>query len=60
MKISIIGMGYVGLPLALAVSKRYEVVGYDIDHQRIDELNNGYDKTLECKQASQPDLGRGH
>ena len=48
MKISIIGMGYVGLPLALAVSKRYEVVGYDIDHQRIDELNNGYDKTLEC------------
>lgn len=48
MKISIIGMGYVGLPLALAVSRRYEVVGYDIDHQRIDELNNGYDKTLEC------------
>ena len=46
-KIAIIGLGYVGLPLAHAFSKKYEVVGYDIVQSRVDELNKGYDRTLE-------------
>lgn len=46
-KLCIIGLGYVGLPLAHAFSKKYEVVGFDIHQTRIDELNNAYDRTLE-------------
>ncbi len=46
-KIAIIGLGYVGLPLAQAFSHKYSVVGYDIDTTRIDELNSGHDRTLE-------------
>ena len=46
-KICIIGLGYVGLPLAHAFSFKYEVVGFDISKWRIDELSNGYDRTLE-------------
>lgn len=46
-KICIVGLGYVGLPLAHAFSEKYEVVGFDINQPRIDELNNGFDKTLE-------------
>jgi UDP-N-acetyl-D-glucosamine/UDP-N-acetyl-D-galactosamine dehydrogenase len=47
MKIAVIGLGYVGLPLAHAFSSQYKVVGFDIAQNRIDELVNGYDKTLE-------------
>ena len=46
-KICIIGLGYVGLPLAHAFSFKYKVVGFDIYQSRIDELNNAFDKTLE-------------
>ena len=46
-KIAIIGLGYVGLPLAHAFAEKYEVFGFDIDQNRIDELNDGYDRTLE-------------
>lgn len=46
-KICIIGLGYVGLPLAHAFSSKYEVVGFDISKWRIDELSSGYDRTLE-------------
>lgn len=46
-KICIIGLGYVGLPLAHAFAKKYEVIGFDIHQARIDELNNAYDRTLE-------------
>ncbi|WP_345979941.1 Vi polysaccharide biosynthesis UDP-N-acetylglucosamine C-6 dehydrogenase TviB [Sulfurimonas sp. HSL3-2] len=46
-KIAIIGLGYVGLPLAHAFSKFYSVIGFDISKQRIDELNNGHDRTME-------------
>ena len=46
-KICIIGLGYVGLPLANAFSEKYEVVGLDINKARIEELNNGFDRTLE-------------
>ena len=46
-KICIIGLGYVGLPLAHAFSKKYQVVGFDINKPRVDELNAGFDRTLE-------------
>lgn len=46
-KICIIGLGYVGLPLAHAFSEKYEVVGFDIDKSRIDELERAFDRTLE-------------
>jgi len=46
-KITIIGLGYVGLPLAHAFSGKYEVVGFDINKPRIDELGSGFDRTLE-------------
>ncbi|CAA6820395.1 MAG: UDP-glucose dehydrogenase (EC [uncultured Sulfurovum sp.] len=46
-KIAVIGLGYVGLPLAHAFSEKYEVVGFDIAQWRIDELRSGIDRTLE-------------
>jgi len=46
-KIAIIGLGYVGLPLAHVFAENYDVVGFDINQSRIDELNSGYDRTLE-------------
>jgi len=50
MKIAIIGLGYVGLPLAHAFSKKYSVVGFDIAQWRIDELCKGVDRTLELSE----------
>ena len=47
MKIAIIGLGYVGLPLARLFATRYAVVGFDINEKRISELNSGFDNTLE-------------
>lgn len=46
-KISVIGLGYVGLPLARLFATRYPVVGFDINRQRVEALNNGLDSTLE-------------
>ncbi len=46
-KICVIGLGYVGLPLAHAFSEKYKVIGFDINKPRIDELNSGFDRTLE-------------
>ncbi len=46
-KIAIIGLGYVGLPLAVAFSEKYHVVGFDINANRVYELNLGNDRTLE-------------
>lgn len=46
-KIAIIGLGYVGLPLAVEFSKKYPVIGFDINESRISELSNGHDSTLE-------------
>ncbi|MDF5669195.1 nucleotide sugar dehydrogenase [Vibrio parahaemolyticus] len=47
-KVGIIGLGYVGLPLAVEFGKKYSTIGFDIDHGRINELSSGYDSTLEC------------
>lgn len=46
-KLCIVGLGYVGLPLAHAFASKYEVVGFDINQKRVDELNQGIDSTLE-------------
>mgnify|MGYP001290829439 CR=1 FL=1 len=46
-KIAILGLGYVGLPLAIAFSKKFKVLGFDISSKRIKELKNGKDSTLE-------------
>ena len=48
-RISIIGLGYVGLPLATEFAKKYKVVGYDINIKRIEELKKGIDRTKEIK-----------
>ena len=50
-KIAIIGLGYVGLPLAHAFSKKYKVVGVDINPERIEELKSGFDRTLELNET---------
>ena len=47
MKIAVIGLGYVGLPLAAAFSEKYEVTGFDVNAARIEELKSGFDRTLE-------------
>lgn len=51
-KIAIIGQGYVGLPLAIEFSQHFPVIGFDINKDRVNELNQGKDRTLEA------DLGK--
>ena len=48
-KIAVIGLGYVGLPLARLFATKYHVVGFDINQNRINELQNGHDATLEVE-----------
>jgi UDP-N-acetyl-D-glucosamine/UDP-N-acetyl-D-galactosamine dehydrogenase len=50
-KIAVIGLGYVGLPLAVHLAKHFPVVGLDIDQRRIDELKGGHDRTREIETA---------
>ncbi|NIG52095.1 nucleotide sugar dehydrogenase [Chitinophaga sp. Cy-1792] len=47
-KIAIIGLGYVGLPLAIEFAKKYDVLGFDINESRVEELSVGKDHTLEA------------
>jgi len=47
--IGVIGLGYVGLPLAVEFGKKYKTIGYDLNHARIDELNKGVDRTNEVE-----------
>lgn len=51
-KISVIGLGYVGLPVAVAFGKKSEVIGFDINESRIKELQNGIDRTGEVEEES--------
>ena len=51
-KIGIVGLGYVGLPLAVEFSKKYQVKAFDISENRIDELNKGLDKTHEIDSSA--------
>ncbi len=48
-KIGIIGLGYVGLPIAIEFAKKYELIGFDINEIRIKELKNNLDKTCEVE-----------
>ena len=50
-KLAVIGLGYVGLPLAHAFSRKFKVTGFDINEERIKELNSGYDRTLELDEV---------
>ncbi|EGR0111381.1 Vi polysaccharide biosynthesis UDP-N-acetylglucosamine C-6 dehydrogenase TviB [Vibrio vulnificus] len=47
-KVGIIGLGYVGLPLAVEFGKQRQTIGFDINQERINELSAGHDSTLEC------------
>ena len=51
-KIAVIGLGYVGLPLARLFSTKYETIGFDLNKTRVDELNMGHDSTLEVDDES--------
>ena len=51
MQIVVVGLGYVGLPLAIALARKFEVVGFDIDPNRIGELREGFDRTREVEAA---------
>ena len=51
-KIGIIGLGYVGLPLAVAFGKHFETVGFDIDKERVETLKKGIDVTLEVSEVA--------
>ena len=46
--IGVIGLGYVGLPLSIAFSKKYKTFGFDINSKRVEQLNNGVDSTEEA------------
>ena len=50
-KIALIGLGYVGLPLAVEFGKKFVVVGFDINQSRINDLSNGIDSNLEITSA---------
>ena len=45
--IGVIGLGYVGLPLALTFAKKYETIGFDVSRSRVKNLNRGIDETCE-------------
>ncbi len=57
MKIAVIGLGYVGLPLAVAFGKQYPTIGYDINAKRVQALNAGHDSTRE---TSAEELAQAH
>ncbi|WP_456472352.1 hypothetical protein [Methanocaldococcus sp.] len=49
-KICVVGLGYVGLPLALKFAEHFKVIGFDINKERIEELRNGFDRNREFKE----------
>ena len=50
-RIVVVGLGYVGLPLAVALSRKFDVIGFDLDPERIAELKHGQDRTREVDEA---------
>ncbi len=50
LKVAVIGLGYVGLPLAVEFGKKYDTVGFDVKEKRLEELRNGSDSTLETSE----------
>lgn len=59
-KICVIGLGYVGLPLARLFSTKYETVGFDMNQSRVDALNGGHDATLEVADELLQDAIKNH
>jgi UDP-N-acetyl-D-galactosamine dehydrogenase len=61
-KIAVIGLGYVGLPLAISLSKFYKVEGFDISEQRINQLKNKLDinKEIDCLELKNSNISYHH
>ncbi|MBO5957366.1 MAG: nucleotide sugar dehydrogenase [Bacteroidales bacterium] len=59
-KICVIGLGYVGLPLARLFSTKYETIGFDMNQSRVDALNAGHDSTLEVSDELLQDAIKNH
>ena len=59
-RIAIVGLGYVGLPLAVEYGKRYDTIGFDVNAVRIEELRKGHDRTLEVDAAELATAARLH
>ncbi len=59
-KICVIGLGYVGLPLARLFSTKYETIGFDMNQSRVDALNGGHDSTLEVSDELLQDAIENH
>ena len=59
-KICVIGLGYVGLPLARLFSTKYPTVGFDMNQKRVDALNAGHDTTLEVSDELLQDANKNH
>ena len=59
-KIGVIGLGYVGLPLARLFSTKYQTVGFDLNQQRVDTLMGGHDATLEVSDELLQDAIKNH
>src|SRR5690606_29784451 len=57
-RIAVIGLGYVGLPLALAFVRHFDVLGFDLDEARIDALRSGHDATGETDESDLPALAK--
>ena len=57
-KLAVIGLGYVGLPLAVEFGKKMDVLGFDINQQRVDELKSGRDGTLEVSESELAEASR--
>ena len=51
-RISVVGLGYVGLPLAIALARHFQVIGFDRDRRRVSELGDGFDRTGEADRAT--------
>ena len=59
-KIAVLGLGYVGLPLALGLSFSYNIKGFDVDNNRINQLRKGIDSTLEVDEKKLPGCLQGN
>ena len=51
-RLAIVGLGYVGLPLAVEFSKKFPTIGFDVDEERINQLKNGFDRTKEVTSSA--------
>ncbi len=57
-KVGIIGLGYVGLPMAVEFARKYPVIGFDINDERIQELKSGCGRTLEMAKSDLKAAGK--